>query len=440
MSGAAELAGAPATVELGCQTMRRSVGIAGIEGMYDEHYRSFGYPAHLYKPQVIKSLLDRVSWQKAIDTLIRATKANPGDLEAKHQLALMVEHLGQIDHAAAVRAEITQAHPRWFRNNISVGRLMELSKPAEVVRKFYANACATPASYSLALARSVAINGPQILDSMTVEELLVKIENAVQSPADDIVLHLATGFVCLAKSDANSARQHFAAACSLADMIGENSTECDEWSLAYARAYLLDLVPPGKTAVPTFATIDPTKLAFACALQQRSQGASIPVLSAFEAAINRTLPRPPLLNHGLYHGYRITHVAGSYYAIPQAVTEFFFFRGKAYRQPQSKYQRVSTGKEVMASHMSPLVRRILKRAYRDTRAIGSKVLRKIPGGISAARTVARAAIWLYMRRYEIPGVLVDTEYVALQHTVDRAATAYPRQSGRAPRLLDHPAD
>ncbi|AXK79056.1 hypothetical protein DW352_00085 [Pseudolabrys taiwanensis] len=422
MNDTADLARPPATVEAGCEVMRRAVAVLGVDHLYDEHFRSFGYPADIYKPRTVKGLTDRLAWQTAIDILIRATTANPDNIEGKHQLALMLEHLGQVDHASDVRAEIAKLNPSYFPNNIAVGRLMEFSKPMEAVRRHYANACATPSSYSLALARSVAINGPQILDKTSLAELLVKIESSKQSPADDILLDLAMGFVSLAKSDSDSARQYFAAACMLSDARDGSPTYCDEWSLAYARAYLVDLVPPGRTAVPNFATINPVRLALACASQQRAQGASIPVLCAFETAIDRVLPRPPTLNHRLYHGYRIAQLEGRYYAIPREVADFFLFRGRVYRQPPTHYDRISSGREMVASQMRPSWRRFLKSIYFNARSVAAHLLNALRNGKHAARRLARLSIEFYMRRYEIPGVLVDSEYAGLQQSVDRSTT------------------
>jgi hypothetical protein len=435
MSGAAELAGLPATVEFGCQLMRRSVAISGIDGLYDEHYRSFGCPAHIYKPQTIKGLIDRLSWRPAIDILIRSTATNPSDIEGKHQLALMLEHLGQIEHAVALRTEIAHIDPDWFQNNISIGRLMELSRPIEAARKYYANTCASASSHNLALARSVAINGPQILGKITVAQLRAEIEAALESPPDDILRQLAIGFICMSNSDIDGARQNFAAACVHANKIGNNPANktvinCDEWSLAYARAYLLGLLPPGKTAVPMFATIDPNKLALTCAAQQRSEGANISVLSAFEGAIDRILPQPPSLNHYLYHGYRIAHLAGSYYAIPEEVTEFFFLNGRAYRLVPSYNERISGGRDVISRSASPELRRLLKCVFFKVKVIAFGILNRIPGGHYLARKFGRLAIQLYMRRYEIRGVLVDSEYATLQQSVDRMRTLGPDGSHR----------
>src|SRR5262245_11447904 len=100
-----------ADYEAGLHSARHAAGTGALESLFDQHFASFGYPTDHFKRLTLQGLRGRVSWQAATDSLMRAVSIDPRMVPWQHQLALVLEHIGQIESALMVRQVITRLDP-----------------------------------------------------------------------------------------------------------------------------------------------------------------------------------------------------------------------------------------------------------------------------------------------------------------------------------------
>ncbi|MGE0565655.1 MAG: tetratricopeptide repeat protein [Pseudolabrys sp.] len=441
MATGAQTATAHLTFSRGEEIMRQSVGLAGVEQLFDQHYESFGFDGEALKKLTIADLLERTGWHNAIDAMLQASQEEPDNLGYKHVLALALEHIGQIAHAMAVRREIAEVDPSWFLNNISIGRLSELSGLVEESRIYYAEICTTVAAHSLALARSVAVNGPQILNDMTLRDLQGKLKFTSGEEYDDMTVSLATGFICLAKDDRDGARRHFGLACLLAKDEEKKNDEkknngikkrtivqprknYDEWSLAYARTYLLGLSPKGRTAVPMFVDFNDAALSLACVSSHRLKDENSLVLNRYSDAATELLAPTANENYRVFQSYRIAQHGNKFYAIPNSVAAFRFVGGRVlYSSPDMGSEPPKWVKVI------PKRRRLqIKYGTKKLIYIAIGIAARIPGVKPVGKLIWEKALDFYIRRHEIKNAIVDNDFASLQKRI--------AETGRARRDMD----
>src|SRR6476619_6311076 len=100
------------------------------------------------------------------------------------------------------------------------------------------------------------MRGPHALKSTTLAELKVRVRNALTFSPNDIALTLAMAFIHLAGKDRDAACRMFLAASLLLDQPTLVADNCDQWSLAYADAFLVGLVPADAPLVSAFLSVD----------------------------------------------------------------------------------------------------------------------------------------------------------------------------------------
>jgi hypothetical protein len=415
-----------ANYEAGLRCARYAAGVGALERLFDQHFVAFGYPADHFKRFTLQGLRDRVSWQAALDFLMRAVSLDPHAVSWQHQLALVLERVGRIEDALMVRQAIAGLDPHSPENNDGIGRLSERIEPADEAgtqpsfsERHYALVSRSVSHYLLAIARYAALRGPHVLKGTTFERLKARVHAALTFSPNDIALNLAMGFVRLAEKDPDAARRKFLAASLLVDRSLPDADKGDQWSLGYAQAFLLGLIPQDAPPSGALPAVDPTNLLLARASLLRQEGATFSALSEYAAAITRLLPlRLPSTFH-LYRGYKIVYHESCFYAVPESVTDFSFFRGSVVRAPAFVHEPALLLRSMVAARLSVRVRARLKAflQWLQQSRIAWHIAR-IPGARLAARRVRRWAERVYIRRYAVAGVLTDTEVFALRARID----------------------
>jgi hypothetical protein len=415
-----------ANYEAGLRCARYAAGVGALESLFDQHFASFGYPADHFKRVTLQGLRDRVSWQAALDFLVRAVSLDPAAVLWRHQLALVLEQVGRIEDALMVRQAIARLDPHSLENNDGIGRLCERTEPADEAstlpsfsERHYALVARSVPHYLLAMARYAALRGLHVLKGTTFESLKVRVHGALTFSPNDVALNLAMGFVHLAEKDSDAARRKFLAASLLADQSTSSADKCDQWSLAYAQAFLLGLIPRDAPPGGALPTVDPTNLLLARASLLRREGATFAALSEYAAAVARLLPsRLPSTFH-VYRGYKIVYHDRCFYAVPEAVVDFSFFHGSVVRAPAFVNEPALLMRSMLAARLSAGVRAQLKALlqwFQQSRIV--RHIAQISGARFAARRLRRLAERMYIRRYAVAGVMTDTEVSALRARID----------------------
>jgi tetratricopeptide (TPR) repeat protein len=457
----------------GVQTARRAAGFGGLERLYDRHCAAFGYPADQLKPATIGGLREQVSWQSALDALMRAVEIDPEEIEWQRWLALVFEELGRIDDALLVRRTIASLDPDSLENNFAIGRLLECKgKP---VRGYYAQVLTNNGDYLLALARTAALSPPTVIEQDSLEDKSVvgrmlerKGQPVYESDADiltgtsdyhlsrargaperlkervrgalivspaNVALQLAMGFIGIAERDEATTRKSFLIALVLAEQPGPKEG-CDPWSLVFAQGFLLD--QSDKTTSRPFLPVDPIRFALARAALLLSHGAMVPALREYLAAASPLLVQKLPHAYQIYNGYKIVLFKNQLYGVPKNVRDFSILRGRVIGVPDADE---GSGLRLVRSRFAALLSdwqrarlKYLLRVARPHIQIAIRVLRqalrlairalrqalRLPGRALrlAMRMLRRLAGGIYLRRHIVGGVLVDNDVAQLQQRID----------------------
>ena len=366
----------------GVQTARRAAVGGGLERLYDRHYAAFGYPADQLKPATIGGLREQVSWQSALDALMRAVEIDPEEIEWQRWLALVFEELGRINDALLVRRTIASLDPDSLENKFAIGRLLECR--GEPVRGYYAQVLTNSSDYLLALARAAALSAPTVIEQVSLEDHSVlggmlerkgdpvyesnapvltgasdyhlsrargavgsspteaerttqlrlrdRIQGAlIVSPAN-VALQLAMGFIGIAERDKATTRKSFLTALVLAEQPGPKEG-CDPWSLVFAQGFLLD--HSDMTTSRPLLPIDPIRFALARAALLLSHGAMVPALREYLAAASPLLVQKLPHAYQIYNGYKIVLFKNQLYGVPKNVRDFSILRGRVIGVPDA---------------------------------------------------------------------------------------------------------
>jgi tetratricopeptide (TPR) repeat protein len=415
-----------ANYEAGLRSARYAAGTRALASLFDRHFASFGYPTDHFKRLTLHGLRDKVSWEAALDSLTRAVSLEPQITLWQHELALVLEQIGKIEDALLVRQAITRLDPDSTENNYAIGRLYEHTKPededdtqASFNEKYYANVSKSLSQYLLAISRYAALRGPQALRRTTLEELKVRVRDALVFSPNDIALNLAMGFVHLAEENRQAARRRFLAASLLGNQPGLVGN-CDQWSLAYAQAFLLGLIPASAPPLGTFLTVDPINLLLARASLLWNEGAINSALAEYDSAISRLLPlRLPSTFHA-YKGYKIISHERIFYAVPDSTGDFSIFYGTVIRAPTFLNETALHLRSRFAGRLSARGRSRLKAFLRSTKTRIAPQIARIPGVRFAARRVRGWVLSFYIQRYAVAGVLIGADVSELHERIDSA--------------------
>jgi hypothetical protein len=250
---------------------------------------------------------------------------------------------------------------------------------------------------------------------MTFERLRARVHGALTFSPNDVALNLAMGFVHLVEKDRGAARRKFLAASLLADQSMSVADKCDQWSLAYAQAFLLGLIPRDAPPGGALLTVDPTNFLLARASLLRQEGATFSALSEYAAVVTRLLPpRLPLTFH-VYRGYKIFYHESCFYAVPESVVDFSIFHGTVVLTPAFvKKEPAALLRSTFAARLGARVRAAFRAVldFPKTR-IASRIAR-VPGALLAVRWMQRTCL----QRYAVAGVLTDTDVSALHARID----------------------
>jgi hypothetical protein len=413
-----------ANYEAGLRSARSAAGARALESLFDRHFASFGYPTDHCKRLTLDGLRDKVSWEAALDSLTRAVSLEPRITLWQHELALVLEQIGKIEDALLVRQAITRLDPDSTENNDAIGRLYEHTKPededdtqASFSERYYANVSKSLSQYLLAISRYAALRGPQALRRTTLEELKVRVRDALAFSPNDLALNLAMGFVHLAGENRQAARRRFLAASLLGDQPGLVGN-CDQWSLAYAQAFLLGLIPASAPPLGEFLTVDPINLVLARASLLWDKGAINSALAEYDTAISRLLPlRLPSTFHA-YKGYKIISHERIFYAVPDSTGDFSIFHGTVIRRPAFVKGTAPHLRSRFAACLAPRGRSRLEAFLRFMKARMAPRIARIPGVRFAATHLRRFVLTIYIKRYAVLGVLTDPDVSLLHERID----------------------
>jgi hypothetical protein len=268
------------------------------------------------------------------------------------------------------------------------------------------------------MSRYAALRGPHVLKSTTFKRLKVRVHDALTFSPNDVALNLAMGFVHLAEKDRDAARRRFLAASLLVDQSMPVADKCDQWSLAYAQAFLLGLIPEDASPGGALLTVDPTNLLLVRASLLRHEGATFLALSEYAAAVTRLLPPRLPSTFQVYRGYKIVYHDSCFYAVPESVVDFSILNGTVVRAPAfMKKEAALLLPSTFGARLSALLRVGVKALRLPQTQIASRLAR-IPGVRLAARRTRRLARSMYLRRYAVAGVLTATEVSALRARID----------------------
>jgi hypothetical protein len=210
----------------------------------------------------------------------------------------------------------------------------------------------------------------------------------------------------------------FLAASLLLDQPTLVADNCDQWSLAYADAFLVGLVPADAPLVSAFFSVDPINLLLARASLLREEGAIYVALSEYSKAISRLLPPQLPTTYRRYRGYKIVRDETLFYAVPESIGDFSIFHGTVIRVPNLVKKTVPRLRSRFLARLSAPQGARLKTFLRFTKTRIAPQVARIPGMRFAARRVRRLVLTMYTQRYAVSGVLSDGDVSLLHERID----------------------
>jgi hypothetical protein len=354
-------------LQAGYRSAEYMLGMDGLTTLLDRHSNEFDLPAGHLTRMVLDGLADDASWRTSLDAFRKAGAVLPASTEWQLAFANLLEHLGDFDHALALRTDIDDRLPA-NENAFAMGRLRELKGAGQEIHAFYAERLKLNSSnFLLALARRGALSVTKEFEHDALSAIARNVRgDAEQNPAD-VSLRLALGFIDLAEGNRDHARKNFSVACSLIETAtGQRSAaQADPWCIDYAKAYLLDESPTGPSERRIFPPPDRIRIALIAGSLLRSQGAILPALSKYGAVLSRLSVGSVPSSFVKYGGYRIVYAGGRFLGVPENVGMRWLIprslRPASGARGSRMFSRVT---EPMRSLLSPLLSSIRRRSAR----------------------------------------------------------------------------
>ena len=421
--------------EAGHRIAYMAVRLENIMALYHRHATQFGFVSDEINRFVVDSLREKASLQTALNELDHAVRLNPNNVAWQDEFALVLEQLGRDNEALRVRTTIAHLDPSLNANNIALGRLFERKKTAEDMKEYYARLFKEGTGGSLlAVCRGFAFS--ERVDDAALMDLKKRVRFALTNPHGQVPLHLAMGFIAIAERNYNTARTSFLSASILVERPeGQPATtrtnafnfkqamdtDYDPWSLAFANAFLLEVLPQNQSRGAILTPIDPIRLPVVRGALLRSRNAPFPALEQYGTALSRLLGQPRPRFYRLYKGYRIVMHEQRFFAVPPSVANFSIYQGTVVRIPGV----LGKMRPFLEKQLNARRRTVLGQMWRLSRRHVFPILARVPGMrrlknklSSLPHTLYSLAQKVYVKLMPVPGALIGSDVTALREQID----------------------
>jgi hypothetical protein len=309
----------------------------------------------------------------------------------------------------SVRRRIAALDAGLQSNQVAIARLFERTQSWDIASEHYTRICKTTDDVLLAQCRYLAFTRPAEVNGASAADLRRGIQDVLQVRPGDFDLHFAAGFLDLAEDDVAAAQRTFLTASIMAEH--SEHRRVDPWTLAFAQAFLLGILPAGGKRGAAFAPIDRARLDFLRAAMLRLQGAILAALEQYGAALTELVHAPRPRFYSIYKGYRVAAHQRQFYAVPITVTNFSIKNGTVIRHSGV----IEQVKPWLAAHIDPRWRRYERTAWH----LVHRTVRFSRRAVRALRRkLATMAERVYLRLRAAPGVVVDSDLAALRQRID----------------------
>jgi hypothetical protein len=314
----------------------------------------------------------------------------------------------------------------------------------------------------LAQCRQVALYGSRENRDKLLADLKRRIESAMELVPGEATLHLARGFVDIAEHNLTAAAHSFLTASVLAEWASSKTPDPqqlelfdgkqtrqpteDAWSIAFAHAFLLDMLPSDWSRGAMFVPIDQFRLRLVRAALMRSQSAILPALQQYAAAIDELANQPRPHFYTIYKSYRIVAHQARFYAVPRSNGNFFISDGIVVRRSglldevkpwlseriDPRWRAFARRiwhrlrgfpyqiKCAVSDRLDPRSRAFARRIWRLLARPILRIMGRVTRGLS--RRLRALLIRIYVKLLAARGVLIDTDVLALRERIDKRDT------------------